>query len=684
MMMRVTKVGALQVVLLLSCAFLSSCAISKSQRDIQTAENYLQQGKLDEAISVYNKVIQQHPESEFAGQANFQLAKITYQIGDCNQSIHYLDRFFNRYFIAQNNIKALYMLGDCRYRSSDLIGALSALEKLSRLTPRDGYQLELQNEGLGLLAKIYREINDYQSAAKVYEQLVAKAETADELLNSLLNLGDCQLRLGLTEKAAKSYQQALDLPPKTKNYSQAILKLAKLQASSSMFTEIPDTLIMMDDEDLKQHEEVILGLIDIYIHNSGSPQNLKLSQKLDGTLLGYYFTRKLIDYLDSKQEYALELELLARLESIYGKLDIYDQDWVEERIKLARLNQRVKKNRIGVLLPLTGAAAGFGEKALQGIELAVAEYNARAKDFPIEIVVEDSGGDAEQSIAAARSLIIDDGAIGIIGPLLNRYVIAIQGVLGEYQTAAISPGVPPIEDINLTYLFYNGITMQDQAYSMVDFAVDILGIYNLAVLYPENPIGKLLTEHFLDRLSQRGGQLAIALPYEPTATDFKGLIEQLKQADFDGLFIPDYAQKAAQIIPQLLYYEIEDVALLGWNGWNSTELIEIGDDYVDSVVFADGFFLHSDNPYTHSFVLKYRQRYKSNPDIITAQAYDAAMMMIHCIRDGNSSRENLYRCLRETKNFIGASGFIDRLEGNLARKELFLIGVNQGRFIQLN
>ncbi|NIQ94532.1 MAG: hypothetical protein GWN87_10185, partial [Desulfuromonadales bacterium] len=63
--------------------------------------------------------------------------------------------------------------------------------------------------------------------------------------------------------------------------------------------------------------------------------------------------------------------------------------------------------------------------------------------------------------------------------------------------------------------------------------------------------------------------------------------------DFDALFIPDYADRVGMIAPQLAYYGIEELPLLGINGWNSPDLLRVAGAFVEGAIFVDGFFAYS-------------------------------------------------------------------------------------------
>src|SRR5262249_13701406 len=75
---------------------------------------------------------------------------------------------------------------------------------------------------------------------------------------------------------------------------------------------------------------------------------------------------------------------------------------------------------LGVVLPLTGQFAGFGEQALHGGLLAAGVFPDGAGRQPVvRIAVRDSGSDPERAAAAVRDLAADPEVVAIIGPLVS-------------------------------------------------------------------------------------------------------------------------------------------------------------------------------------------------------------------------------------------------------------------------
>ena len=101
--------------------------------------------------------------------------------------------------------------------------------------------------------------------------------------------------------------------------------------------------------------------------------------------------------------------------------------------------------RVGVVLPLSGGMAEFGENARNGLVLAQEEL---ARDgFQIELVVQNSEDVSDGTVAAVRRLVDVESVQFIIGGLTSSGVLAAapyaqkKGVL-FFTPAASAPGIP--------------------------------------------------------------------------------------------------------------------------------------------------------------------------------------------------------------------------------------------------
>ena len=83
--------------------------------------------------------------------------------------------------------------------------------------------------------------------------------------------------------------------------------------------------------------------------------------------------------------------------------------------------------QIGILSPLTGAAAGTGQAQRAGFELALEEINAAGGVLgePLEIIIEDTQADPAVAQAAFEKLMVEDGVAFVGGGYSSGATLAL-------------------------------------------------------------------------------------------------------------------------------------------------------------------------------------------------------------------------------------------------------------------
>lgn len=283
----------------------------------------------------------------------------------------------------------------------------------------------------------------------------------------------------------------------------------------------------------------------------------------------------------------------------------------------------VKANVIGVAVPLSGNYKGWGEAIVQGVSLAV-------EGSGLKLAVRDTKGDPEAAAQAVQQLALDEGAIAIVGGVLNveaeRAAQTAEELAVPFVTLSKQEGVTAVGP----FVFQNMLTASAQAKALAEYAMERRGLKRFAVMYPNIPYGNELARAFWNDVEARGGQIRAAETYGTDRTTFtplvkemvgkarlderadyqsaakeiikdeknpyrrKKLLEKAKETlppivDFDAIFIPDFASKVKLIAPALAVEdvvtatcdprEVEKIArvthrddlrpvqLLGANGW---------------------------------------------------------------------------------------------------------------------
>ena len=361
------------------------------------------------------------------------------------------------------------------------------------------------------------------------------------------------------------------------------------------------------------------------------------------------------------------------------------------------------KLKIGCVLPLSGEGADIGQSVLEGIQLAFNSLNIQDEKniSTLQLVIKDSTGEIN-SISLLENLAKDEDVVVIIGPLFSKTVIASAKIADKHKLPIFSPTASSKNISGISpYIFRNSLTNQIQGKAIADYSINLLNLRRFAVLYQRDAYGIELENAFEEELKSFGGEIIFSEPFDPDQSDFASQITAIggiKDSDlkklfesgvlrtelgYEAIFVPGSAGSAGLILPELAYYNISDIPILGGNGLNSPDLVRIGGKYAEGVIFVDGFFPSSENPILKEFVERYKVFFSKEPDIHSANSYDAARIILEIIKNGAKNREDVKNGLLNLIDYNGVSGITTIQQSGDSEKTLYFLTVKHGKIVEI-
>ncbi len=373
---------------------------------------------------------------------------------------------------------------------------------------------------------------------------------------------------------------------------------------------------------------------------------------------------------------------------------------------------------VGVLLPLKGRYAKFGQQALQAIQLAFKIFNPEEPESKVTLIIQDSGEDTESAVQGLNNLFFKHHVVGIIGPLLSK---GVEQVTQKAQEL----GIPLLTLTQQTgtkgeYIFSGGITPQVQAEEIARHAIEKLGLHKFAIIYPKDRFGEEYSQAYWDALASLGGQVVGIESYRPGETDFRQVIDRLvgtyypearqreldamaqdretnsitKRSrkteqffalkpiiDFEAVFIPDQPKVVGQILPTFAYRDVDRMQYLGISTWHSPELLSRAQGHAEGARFADAFNAKSETPAVQNFVARFRNTFDHEPGQIEANAFDIGSLLAQVLDSTTPvSRPDLRDALAAVTNFHGITGAISFKNGSFVRN-LTILAVKGSHFV---
>ncbi len=303
------------------------------------------------------------------------------------------------------------------------------------------------------------------------------------------------------------------------------------------------------------------------------------------------------------------------------------------------LPRDVARNRVALLVPLSGGNAGVGRSLANATQLALLD----TKNQQVRITNYDTAPGA----AAAARRALAEGAQLILGPLLADDVRAVAPI-------ARAANVPVLSFSNDVSVAGNGAYVLGYAPAqaierVVGYAAG-KGISNFGGLVPNALYGSRASTAFLRAVEQAGGRVVSLQTYDRGSGAIAGAVQRMaKDAPFGAVLIADGATQANAAVP-LLRRTSPSVQILGTELWNS-------DNNVAGAASLNGaWFASVPNTLYRQYARNYRTRFGASPYRLSSLGYDSVLLVVRIARDWKPGSVFPESRLRDGDGFAGIDG----------------------------
>lgn len=340
--------------------------------------------------------------------------------------------------------------------------------------------------------------------------------------------------------------------------------------------------------------------------------------------------------------------------------------------------------KVGVVSPITGATATFGQENVNGIKLAY-EKIKKAGGKKFDLIIEDDKSDAIESTTATRKLINIDKISAMIGEPTSSLALASAPIVQEAKIPFITPTATNAKVTQVgDYISRACFTDDFQGVVMAKFAVNTLKKKKgLVLIENTSDYSKGLAKSFTDEFLKMGGKMASTeeLTYAAKDTDFQSLMRKVKRANPDFIFVPGYYVEVGLIIKQARALGI-NVPFLGGDGWDSPKLFEIAGPAVKGSYISNHFAPDDKDPVVQNFVKDYKKVYGVNPGGFAALGYDALGIMNAAIQKAKSTKPaDINAVLVATKDYPGVTGKITFDANRNPKKAAVVLEAKENGFV---
>jgi branched-chain amino acid transport system substrate-binding protein len=286
--------------------------------------------------------------------------------------------------------------------------------------------------------------------------------------------------------------------------------------------------------------------------------------------------------------------------------------------------------KIGVVLPLSGQAAAYGESIKRGVELAIAESTARPESpFVVSWVTHDSQGDP----AKGRQLLDElyaGGAIAVLGGVTSDEAQAMVEVADQRDRVLLSPSASSPDLTGASRNFFR-IFPSDfvEGTKMGQFAKQKLNLAQVVVLATQSPYGQGIQGVFANEFVRQGGEIVETLEFPAATSDVSGLIERVSTLQPGGVYIAGYWEEICTLIKGLQAAQYQG-RVLTTSAFATPQAMACAGAAAEGVMFTQTVFdPTSEADSIRAFVSGFQARYGGEePDLYAAHGYDAVHVLL--------------------------------------------------------
>lgn len=282
---------------------------------------------------------------------------------------------------------------------------------------------------------------------------------------------------------------------------------------------------------------------------------------------------------------------------------------------------------IGLVAPLTGPVAAYGDQVKNGAEAAVDVINKAGGIAGEKVVLKlaDDAGDPKQGVSAANSL-VGEGIHFVVGPVTSGVAMAASDVFAENGVLMVTPTAtaPDLTNRGLENVVRTCGRDDQQAEVAAKYVLDHFKDKRVAIVHDNGTYGKGLADSFKKVINEGGITEVAYTALTPGEKDFSALVTKLKADNAEVIYFGGYHPEGGLLARQLHDVQV-DAQIIGGEGLSNTEYWAIGNQAAQGTLFTNAMDALK-NPDSADAVAALKEK-GVPPEAFTLNAYAAVQVL---------------------------------------------------------
>ena len=336
--------------------------------------------------------------------------------------------------------------------------------------------------------------------------------------------------------------------------------------------------------------------------------------------------------------------------------------------------------KIGMPVALTGPAGEIGAQMRRGAEFWAKHTNAQGGLLgrPIELVIQDTGGDPAAAVRKAQEVVEKDGCRLLFGMTLSSEALAVVPKLAEWNAVFMSSdnGDGRLTGESLVPNFFRANTSGPMGTRAVSLYLRQAGFKTFFALGMDYAWGHNSIGVFKDEV-KRAGKTMIGDIYSPIGTkDFSTYITKIRQSGADACFLVLQGDDNAAFLSQAKQYRLSDKVQLLTEIVDLNSIAAVGDASIGLIGSSRYSFTFA-GAANAAFVEAWRKDHNgAYPDVFEGEQWQAGLVLAAGItKAGSIDADNLRPALENSE--------IDSIKGHVKIRACDHQGEQQGFMVKV-
>jgi len=349
--------------------------------------------------------------------------------------------------------------------------------------------------------------------------------------------------------------------------------------------------------------------------------------------------------------------------------------------------------KVGALFAVTGPAAWLGTPERNTAKMIEEEVNAGGgiNGHPLEIIIEDTVGDATRTVTAAKKLITKDEVLAIVGPSRSGTTMAVIPIVEEAEMPLISCAaaetiVVPVK----RWVFKTPQKDSDAAVKIYEHMKE-QGISKIAIITATSGFGDQGRQQLKKLAPESGITIVADETYGPEDTDMTAQLTKIKAREVQA--VVNWSIVAGQVIVAKNMRQLGmEIPLYQSHGFGNIKYAQTAGEAGEGIIFPCGRLLAVDTlPDDHPqkevlarYKKEYEAKYQEDVSTFGGHAWDGLQLVIEALREVGPDREKIRGYIENTKNFVGTGGvfnFSPEDHSGLTKEAFEMLVVKDRKFV---